>query len=195
LVVAVDIGRFIMRRFSLILSVVAVMALGITAHGAQLVTVAQEATPSADMEMEGATFLPLGFASGVMLPSPADLFLARFSLDPGVSFPLESSDPTGTMVVVESGAFSIRVEEMAWTITRGAVLSAAMESAEEDADWASAQEEVTMGEEAVLQAGDVAWVPGSVSGEVRNDGQERAEGLLFLVGPPEAMMAEATPAP
>jgi hypothetical protein len=64
----------------------------------------------------------------------------------------------------------------------------------EDADFQAAQEEVAMGEEGTLAAGDVAYIPGSVSGEVRNDGQERAEGLLFLVGPPEAMM-EATPTP
>jgi quercetin dioxygenase-like cupin family protein len=184
-----------MHGFRVLLSVVAVMLFGGLVLQAQPGAVAQEATPSAEMEMDGATFFPLGFASGVTLPSPADLIVARFSLDPGVSFPLETSDPTGAMVVVESGEFTIRVEEMAWTITRGEALSAAMETAEEDADLAAAIEEVTMGEEAVLQAGDVAWVPGSVSGEVRNDGQERAEGLLFLVGPPETMMAEATPTP
>ena len=41
------------------------------------------------------------------------------------------------------------------------------------------------------------WVPGGVAGELRNDGQEPAVGLVFLVG--EAGMfseggAEATPA-
>jgi hypothetical protein len=55
-------------------------------------------------------------------------------------------------------------------------------------------EEVAMGEEAVLETGDVAWVPGSVSGEIRNDGQEPAEGIVFLVGP-TGSMSEATPAP
>ena len=144
--------------------------------------------------MEGATFVPLGFAQGVTLPSPADLIVVRFTVDPGASFPLEASDPTGAMVVVESGAFTIRVEEMSWTITRGEALSAAMESGE-DADFEASMEEVAMGEEGTLAAGDVAYVPGSVSGEVRNDGQEPAEGLLFLVGPPEAMMSQATPAP
>lgn len=184
-----------MRRFTVLLSVIAVVLLGVLALHAQPAVVAQEATPSVDMEPEGATFEPIGFAQGVTLPSPAELVVARFSLDPGVSFPLETSDPTGAMVVVESGAFTVRVEELAWTITRGEAMSAAMETGE-DADFeAAAFEEVAMGEEAVLQAGDVAWVPGSVSGEVRNDGQERAEGLLFLVGPPEAMMGEATPAP
>jgi len=37
-------------------------------------------------------------------------------------------------------------------------------------------------------------VPGGVTGEVRNNGQERAEALVFLVSPSGAM-AGATPAP
>jgi hypothetical protein len=46
-----------------------------------------------------------------------------------------------------------------------------------------------------LEAGDAAYVPGNVTGEIRNDGQERAVALAFLVGPTEDMAAEATPAP
>jgi len=174
---------------------VAVMLLGMLALHAQPVAIAQEATPAAgEMQPEGETFEPLGFALGVDLPSPADMLVARFSLEPGSGFPLEASEPTGGMVVVESGAFTVRVEEMAWIVNRGEALRAAMAGGGDEADFAAAMEEVAMGEEAVLEAGDVAWVPGSVSGEIRNDGQEPAEGLVFLVGPPEAM-SEATPAP
>jgi hypothetical protein len=122
------------------------------------------------------------------------MFVARFSLEPGAGFPLEASDPTGGMVVVESGAFTVRVDEMVWTVNRGEALQAAMAGAGEDADFSAAMEEVAMGEEAVLETGDVAWVPGSVSGEIRNDGQEPAEGIVFLVGP-TGSMSEATPAP
>ena len=128
------------------------------------------------------------------MPSPADMIVARFSLEPGAGFPLEASDPTGGMLVVESGAFTVRVEEMPLTDNRGEALSAAMESAGEDADFSAAMEEVAMGEEAVLEAGDVDWIPGSVSGEIRNDGEETAEGLAFLVGS-SGSMSEATPAP
>ena len=182
-----------MRRFPVLVSAVVVMLLGMLALHAQPVATAQEATPSSE-EMAGVTFEPLGFAQGVMLPSTADMIVVRFSLEPGAGFPLEADDPTGGMVVIESGAFTVRVEEMAWTVTRGEALGAAMETGDEDADFAAAIEQVTVGAETVLQAGDVAWVPGSVSGEVRNDGQEPAVGLVFLVGPPEAM-SEATPAP
>ena len=120
--------------------------------------------------------------------------MVRFSLEPGAGFPLEASDPTGGMVVVESGAFTVRVEEMAWTVNRGEALRAAMAGGGDEAGFAAAMEEVAMGEEAVLEAGDVAWVPGSVSGEIRNDGQEPAEGIVFLVGP-AGTMSEATPEP
>jgi quercetin dioxygenase-like cupin family protein len=182
-----------MHRFAVLVSVVAVMLLGMRALHAQPVAIAQEATPSAE-EMAGETFEPLGFALGVPLPSPADMIVARFSLEPGAGFPLEASDPTGGMVVVESGAFTVRVDEMVWSVNRGEALQAAMAGADENADFSAAMEEVAMGEEAVLEAGDVAWVPGSVSGEIRNDGQEPAEGIVFLVGP-TGSMSEATPAP
>jgi quercetin dioxygenase-like cupin family protein len=182
-----------MRRFGLLVSVVAVVLLGMLAPCAQPVAIAQEATPPGE-EMAGETFEPLGFAFGVPLPSPADMFVARFSLAPGAAFPLEASDPTGGMVVVESGAFTVRVEETAWMINRGEALREAMAGADETTDLSGAMEQVAMGEEAVLEAGDVAWVPGSVSGEIRNDGQEPAAGIVFLVGPPAAM-SEATPAP
>ena len=181
-----------MRRFRVLLAFVVLLA-GVLALQAHPVVVAQEATPAVGMAPEGATFAPLGFAQGVALPSPADMIVVRFGLDPGAGFPLEASDPTGGMVVVESGAFTVRVEAMTWTISRGEALSAAMETGEET-DFTAAMEQVAMGAEAVLEAGDVAWIPGSVSGEIRNDGQEPAEGLVFLVGPPEAMTA-ATPAP
>jgi quercetin dioxygenase-like cupin family protein len=182
-----------MRRFGLLGSVVTVVLLGMMALHTQPVVIAQDATPSAE-ELAGETFEPLGFAVAVPLPSPADMIVSRFSLEPGAGFPLEASDPTGGMVVVESGAFTVRVEEMAWTVNRGEALRAAMAEASEEADFSDAMEEVAVGEEAVLEAGDAAWVPGGVSGEIRNDGQETAEGIVFLVGP-AGTMSEATPEP
>ena len=52
-----------------------------------------------------------------------------------------------------------------------------------------------MGAEGTLQAGDVAYVPGGVSGEVRNAGQETTTVLLVLVAPSGTMMGEASPTP
>ena len=166
-----------MRRFCVFLSVVVVMLLGIVIMGVRPSAVAQEATP-AGQEMGGLTFEPMGFAQGVTLPSPADLTAARAGFEPGAGFPFEASDPEGAFVVVESGALTVRVEEVTWTISRGA----------------GSSEEVALGEEATLEAGDSAYVPGGVTGEVRNNGQERAEALVFLVSPSGAM-AGATPQP
>ncbi len=181
-----------MHRFRVLLSVVVVMLFGELALHAQPVAIAQEATPAAEMEPEGITFEPIGFAPGVALPSPADLTAARVSFEPGTGFPFAASDPEGAFVVVESGALTVRVDELAWTITRGAALGAMMATPEAAVDLSGAMEEVAMGEEATLAAGDSAYIPGGVNGEVRNDGPERAEGLVFLVSPPEAM-TEATP--
>jgi hypothetical protein len=183
--------RIIMRRFSVLLSIVAVVLLGIGVLHAQPVAIAQEATPTAE-EMEGITFEPIGFAQGVTVPSPIDLTAARVSLDPGAAFPFAATDPEGAFLVVESGAFTIRVEEMAWTITRGAALGAMMATPEAAVDLSGAMEEVAMGEDATLEPGDSAYIPGSLTGEVRNDGQVRAEGIVFLVSPPE-VIAGATP--
>jgi hypothetical protein len=55
-------------------------------------------------------------------------------------------------------------------------------------------EQVTMGEEATLEAGDIAYVPGSVSGEFRNDGDEPAVGLALIVAP-GGMLGMGTPTP
>jgi quercetin dioxygenase-like cupin family protein len=168
-----------MRRFAVLVSVVAVMLLAVLTLHVQSVAVAQDATPSAEEMMpEGLTFEPIGFAQGVTVPSPADLTAARAGFEPGAGFPLEASDPEGAFVIVESGTLTVRVEEVTWTISRGS----------------GSSEEVALGEEATLEAGDSAYVPGGVTGEVRNNGQERAEALVFLVDPAGAMAA-STPAP
>jgi quercetin dioxygenase-like cupin family protein len=185
-----NVRRIEMRQVRVLLSLFAVVLLGAVAMWGQSATFAQEATPGP----EGLFSAPLGFASGVVLPSPADLIVVRIGIAPGSGFPLEADDPTGGMVVVQSGAFTFRVEEVAWTITRGAALGEALATAEEEGDLDIAFEEVAMGAEATLEAGDVAFIPGSVTGEVRNDGEEPAEALLFLIAPAEAM-ADATPTP
>src|SRR5215213_7775029 len=100
-----------MRRLAVVLSVVVVVLFGTIVLHAQSVTRAQEATPTGQ-EMEGLTFEPIGFAQGVTLPSPADLLAARAGFEPGAGFPLEASDPEGAFVIVESGALTVRVEEV-----------------------------------------------------------------------------------
>jgi hypothetical protein len=181
------------RRFTVLLSVAAVMLLGIMTVRVHSDAVAQDATPAAgDMMQEGVSFVPLGFAAGVELPSPADLIAVRVIVDPGVSSPFAEEDPTGGMLVVESGVFTMRIET-AWTVTRGGVLKQAMAAPEGDGDIAGAIEAVSAGQEATIAAGDVAYIPGSVAGELRNSGQEPAVGLIVLIAPGGILPAEAQP--
>ena len=75
-------------------------------------------------------------------------------------------------------------------VTRGAGLGAAMATAEATGNVGSLTETVAVGEEATLAANDAAYIPGSITGEIRNDGAEPAVGMAFIVGPSEGM---ATP--
>jgi len=184
-----------MLRFSVVLSIVAVMLLGIIAVRVQPVAVAQEeATPSADMGPESATYEPVSFALGIDVPSPADLFLIRIGLEPGTGFPIEESDPAAGILLVESGTFTVQVNGPV-RVTRGASLGEAMEGAESTGDLSTAAEAIAAGKAVTLEAGDAAYIPGNITGEIRNDGQERAVGLAFTFGPSEDVMTEATPAP
>ena len=169
--------------------------LGSVALGARLPAVAQEATPAADEAMEEEAFLPVSFALGVELPSPADIFVARISLEPGQGFPLEESDPSSGMCLVEYGAVTVKADTPV-SVTRGATLLESMMAAEESGDLSGAMEAIPAGEAVTLETGDAAYVPGGISGEdFRNDGEEPAVCLAFVIGPSMGMMAEATPAP
>ena len=182
-----------MRRFPVLVSLVAVVLLGVIALHAQPVAVAQEGTPAGEgmMEPEGVTFEPIAITSGLTLPSPADMIAARFTIEPGAVLPLEASDPTGGMLIVESGTFTVRVDAP-WAISRTGTLSAAIGTAEATGTFTPSDEQIASGEEVTLGVGDAAYIPGSITGEIRNDGQEPAEGLVVLVGPTEAMTG-ATP--
>jgi hypothetical protein len=183
-----------MRRFGVVLSVVAVFLLGMVASRVQPVAIAQEATPSSDMqEPEGVMFEPLAITSGLTLPSPADMLAARFTVNSGAVLPLEASDPSGGMLIVESGTFTIRLDT-AWAISRSGSLTAAFATAEASGTYTPSDEQNASGDEATLGAGDAAYIPGSITGEIRNDGPEPAAGLVVLIGPTEAM-TEATPTP
>jgi quercetin dioxygenase-like cupin family protein len=181
-------------------SLVVVVLVGVAAAFGSGAARAQDATPTAGgvAAPVGVAFQPLGVAAGVTLPVPADLTMARAGFDPGATFAFEASDPEGSLLLVESGELTIRVEEQAWTVSRGAALDQAMANATEgEPDTSGVMEEVAMGQEATLRAGDVAYIPGNLTGEVRNDGQEPASALLVVIEPARAMTggeAEATPA-
>ena len=185
-----------MPWFRVLLSLGVVMLLGIAALTVPPVAVAQEATPASDegMDVEGITFEPLSFAFGADVATPADLVVVRIGFDPGASLPGEENDPTVGIVLVESGTLTVQADGPV-TVTRGASMGEAMATAEATGDFRTLLESVAAGEAVTLEAGDAAYLPANMTGEIRNDGQERAVALAFLVVPPEGMMGEATPAP
>lgn len=182
-----------MRRSSVLLSVVAVVLLGSASSWRHPVAIAQEATP-AGVTIGGVTFEPVAFATGLALPSPGDLFVVRASLEPGGVVSIEQSDPALGILLVESGTLTVQVEAP-MTVTRGTGLGAAMATAQATGDFGALMESVAAGQAVTLAAGDAAYIPARVAGEIRNEGQERAERLAILVLPPAALTGEATPAP
>ena len=185
-----------MRRFSVFLSLIAIMLLGIVAVRVQPVALAQEATPASEagMGFEGITFEPVSFAFGVDVATPSDLVVVRIGFDPGAGLPGEENDPTVGIVLVESGTLTVQADGPI-TVTRGAGMGEAMATAEATGDFSTLVESVAAGEAVTLDVGDAAYLPANLTGEIRNDGQDRAVGLAFLVVPSEGMMGEATPAP
>jgi quercetin dioxygenase-like cupin family protein len=181
------------RRCSVLLSVGVVVLLGIVASWRHPVAIGQEATP-AGVTIGGVAFEPVTFATGIALPRPGDLFVGRAALEPGGVVPIEASDPALGILLVESGTLTVQVAGP-MTVTRGAGLGEAMATAQATGEFSALLEAVAAGQAVTLAAGDAAYIPANVAGEIRNEGQERAERLAFLVLPAEAMPGAATPAP
>lgn len=174
-----------MRRLSLLAPLLIVLLVGLVVVGwGGSTTFALEGTPTTDASAppEGVSFTALGFGTADQLPAtPADFVVARFTLDPGASFPIEASDPSVTLATVESGVFTFKIEA-AITVTRAATIAA---FADPNADQSSIAppEEMTAGTAFTMEAGDSAYFPGNIAGEVRNDGQEPAVALLAILEP------------
>lgn len=184
-----------MHRFARLVSVVTVLLLGMLALHGQLVATAQEATPPGEEMMpEGVTFEPVTFATGIDLPSPGDLVVFRATVDPGAVIPIEASDPSLGILLIESGTLTVQSQGPV-TVTRGAGLGEAMATAEASGDMSNLVESISAGEAVTLEAGDAAYIPANTAGEIRNEGQQQAVSLAFLVIPPEDMAGEATPTP
>ncbi len=185
-----------MRRILPMLVLVFVVMLGVSGMTGSPVVRAQDATPaSGEMSMEGLTFTLLGIAPGVTLPATADLQVARAAFEPGAGFPFDASDPVGVLVIMESGTLTMRVDEQPWHVSRGAAMEEAMSGGEMEPDMSAVMEEVPAGTEGTVEAGDVAHIPGNLTGEVRNNSDEPATALLVLMDPGMMGegMAEATP--
>lgn len=169
-----------MRSLSWVLSLI-IVVLGLSAAsmpGAR----AQDSTPAADPPSEeaGVTYTPIGFAADVSLPSSADLIAVRLSIDPGAVSSLGGDDPTSGFLLVESGTFTAQVDA-AWTISRGAALQQALTPPSASGEESEVTESIAANQETTLSAGDVAFIPSTVTGELRNAGQEPAVALVVVV--------------
>ena len=185
-----------MRRFSIVVPLLVVMLIGLVAVGrGSPSTLAHEGTPGADeFEVpEGVTFTPLGFVTAEELPAaPADLGLIRFTLEPGAGFPVEASDPSAALVLVESGTLTVQVD-VPITVTRAATI-AAFSTPGADESTIPAPEEMAAGTEFTMGAGDSAYFPPSIAGQVTNAGQEPAVLLAATIEPQSGDGAAASPA-
>lgn len=177
-----------MHRHLRVFSIAAMLFFGLLAMAWSGVARAQDATPAADegMMQEGVSFELVTLASGVSAFDPADLVVVRIGLEPGAVSTFDDTDPFGGILIVESGVITATASKP-WTVTRGAGLMDAMMAAEESGDMSAVYETIAAGDEATLEAGDAAYIPGNVDGEMRNDGDEPASGLGFLIGPAGGM--------
>jgi hypothetical protein len=170
--------RIIMRRFHVLLSIVAVVLLGILAFGPTLGTRAQQGTPPA----EGMEFAPgvlayaLAFAEGQEEPS-----LYRVTFAPGAVLTGGETDPSITLISMEAGAVTVTIDAPV-AITRGG--------------GATSPEIVEAGTAFTAESGDYFVIPPLVAGEYRNDGQEEASAVVAAIIPAGmATPAAGTPAP
>lgn len=166
----------VLSRF-LLLAALSICAVSATPH-----TSAQDATPPAEATApgEGVSFMAIGGVDGVTVPNPAMLLAIRVQMDPGATAPLVSGNPSAGLFMVEAGVFTVQIDGT-WNVTRSAS--------------AGGQRETPgAGDVVRLEAGDVAYVPADVAGDLRNDEDLPAIGVLVLVSPATTdPMTAATP--
>jgi uncharacterized cupin superfamily protein len=151
--------------------------------GASAQSLAQDATPAAETPMpgEGVSFAPIGAADGVTVPNPAMLLAVRVQMDAGATAPLVAGNASSGLLMVEAGEFTVQIDAD-WSVTRSASAGGQIDAP-------------AAGDVVQLKAGDVAYVPGDVAGEMRNDCELPAIGVIFLVTPAMSGAAPvATPA-
>jgi hypothetical protein len=170
--------RVIVRRFGLVLSLIALVLAGLVALGATAGTRAQDATPLAGG-------LPFEIAPGVttdLLPTSQDspsLYRIRFA--PGVTYEVEPT-PAIDLVYGEAGTLTLRLDAPVTVVRAG----------ETDAPG----EPIAADTEFTLNAGDYSVFPPNVSGEARNDGQDPAQVAVAELIPEQlAQSLAGTPVP
>ena len=169
-----------MRRFIICLSLALIVLLGLVATMGRS-TNAQESfsTPGPDEFELAPGQIGRELASGRFENPPAGALhmgLLRVTYDPGSVFSAGGpDDPTGALILVESGTLTARIEGPV-TVTR-----------------TTGTEEVAAGIEFTLGPGEsFVWEP-FVVGDIRNDGQEPAVSFAGFLAPADWEFEESTP--
>jgi hypothetical protein len=170
--------RGIMHRFGLLVSVVAVMLLGLVALGLTSTTRAQDATSLAgDLPFEIAP----GVSADILPPSedPPSLYRVRFA--PGVTYELEPL-PVIDLVYAEAGTLTLRLDAPVTVVRAG--------------ETNMPGEPIAADTEFTLGSGDYAVFPPNMRGEARNDGEDPAQVAVAELVPEQlATSLVATPVP
>jgi hypothetical protein len=175
----------------LVLLAVGAVILGGLAAGTAPATVARE--PLTDVgSAAGVTFAPLSFAPGIALPSPSDLVIERFALDPGASFSFTADTPQVGVILMELGTLTVQVDGPV-SVSRGKLMTQIDPAQQTFADLSAATEQMRAGKSVRLKTGDAAFIPINAVGELRNEGEAPAVGLVFVAMEPASRPAETTP--
>jgi hypothetical protein len=181
-----------MRRVTVVGVAVALVLAGWFALGRLSdATGAQQGTPpgGASEPSEGLAFALLGVGTADELPAPpADLALFRLMLEPGVVLPLDPADPSASLLYVESGTLSLRVDAPL-TVRRASTAATPVAGAGDEGE--PAREPVAAGTEVTLGPGDSVVISPRSAGEARNGGTEP---LVLLISEVAPRQDAATPA-
>jgi quercetin dioxygenase-like cupin family protein len=184
-----------MRRCGVLVSVAIVALLGGISLWLPPIARAQDATPTSTETMpESVTFEPVTGAAVMSFPGNGEVLVFRTTLAPGAVIPIDASDPTLGILLVESGTLSLKMQGLV-SFTRGDGFADALATAEASGEMSNALGFNPAGNPLTLRPGDAVYIPAHTAGEIRNTGQEPGVGLAFLVIPSEAMADGATPTP
>ncbi len=174
-----------MRRVSIVAVLIVVAVATGLGRDLQPSAQAQDATPAAESQAgtpEAATFRALAAGSiEVLAPSTANLVLGRISLGPGASIPFDPMDPSAILVYIATGELTFRVD-VPMTVARGGGIGTP-----------TPPEAVAADTEFTLLEGDSALFPGTMAGEVRNDGTDEA--TAWVIDIVHLTEGAATPTP
>jgi hypothetical protein len=136
------------------------------------------------------------YATALDLPSPGDLIMVRVVLAPGAHLPLDAADPTGGILLTESGTFTIEAQSP-FEVSRAMTPVGAFATAKDTAmgEHIPQHDAIVDGRTVHLAPGDAADLPGYLHADIRNDSDQPASGLMIMIVPTRITPTENAPSP